>query len=721
MCIRWKLMLLLLAIALLPLVLLTVFTQRATYGLGHHIGRQARDGLTMRAERELMLLVNRQGALLGRTGDLMRLAVQLQASEVERLLAAEPPPAQRVYFGADYDEAGREPEDLRPSARHVRAGPDEQAVPIAISMNETVFTLPPGGSREDVADDIARLARMTPVYRRTYEGYPGISYWLYTTLENGLHQSYPGRGGYPADFEPREREWYHETVRAGTVRWTTPYIEVSTRRPVLTIAAPVHRPDGTLAGVTAIDVAVADVTEVATIPDLDVSTVKMVGLVPRDDFDPHRARGRDINVFSSEEIALFVLAESTDTPADTPWDAPYQATMLDAPDPEFRDMIRDMMAARSGVRRMDRHGRPALWAYGPVWENRTYLLVIVPHDEIIAEADRVQSTVLAMTRTQLKITAAVFGGISLIVVAVALVGSRTVTQPVRRLAAAAERIAAGDFNARVDIQTHDELGALGRTFDAMIPHLRDRMQIRQSLALAMEVQQHLLPREAPRIEGLDVAGHSIYCDETGGDYYDFLDLSELGPRELGIAVGDVTGHGIAAALMMTGARALLRSRAGQSGTLCRLMQEINRHLTADTPVGRFMTLYYLVLDAEGKRVRWASAGHDPAIVYDPTTDTFDEWDGGDIPLGIELEWEYREFARDGLRRDMTIVIGTDGIWESRNADGDLFGKPALREIIRRHAGKSAEEISRAITRAIAEFRGDRPQEDDVTLVVVKVL
>jgi sigma-B regulation protein RsbU (phosphoserine phosphatase) len=178
---------------------------------------------------------------------------------------------------------------------------------------------------------------------------------------------------------------------------------------------------------------------------------------------------------------------------------------------------------------------------------------------------------------------------------------------------------------------------------------------------------------------------------------------------------------VAAALLMTSARALLRTRAGRIGSGSELMNELNRHLSADTPVGRFMTLFYMVLDADAKSVRWASAGHDPAIVYDPAADTFDELAGRDIPLGIELSWQYRESRRDRLPAGCVIVIGTDGIWEARNPRHEQFGKDRLRDAVRRNAGTTAAEIKRAITDSLRAFRQDVPQQDDVTLVVVKVL
>ncbi len=715
-------MILLLLIALVPLVFVTLLANRATYRLNREIGSQTRRALTERAEQQLQLFVNGKAALLGREGRIIELGLQLQAREVERCLAAAAPPAPRVYYSEDYDRGIDLPDDMTTSQRYRRVAADGEPAPIPVTRSEQVFKLAPNVTREAVADDVKRLAMMTPVYRALYEEQGNLFYWQYTGLEDGIHSCYPGHGGYPAVYDLRQRDWYKRAKEQGGLCWTPPYVEVSTRQAVLTAAMPVHRPDGSFAGVTAIDVTVAEIVQRGTLPKLGSSVARMVVLVPRAEFDPNHPRQYDVLSVEPEELGLFVLAQPAEGKADARWQAPYKTVWLESDDQDqFLKMIRDMTAGQSGVRRMSYQHRPSLWAYGQAWQDRGYLVVIAPYDEVIAKAVQAQETVLSLTRSQLKLTAAILVAVCLIVSTLAFLGSRAVTKPVRRLVEAARRIAHGDFEARVRIDTRDELGELGRTFDDMVPKLQDRMRMRQSLALAMEVQRNLLPAGPPSVEGLDIAGESIYCDETGGDYYDFLDLSELGPRELGIAVGDVTGHGIAAALLMTSARALLRSGAGQPGTLSELMEQINRHLTVDTPVGRFMTLFYMVIDTQHKSIRWANAGHDPAIIYDPGTDSFGELGGGGIPLGIEMNWAYKEFRRDRLDPGQIIVIGTDGIWETHNPQREMFGKEALREIIRQHANSSAEEISRAITGAIADFRQHHPQEDDVTLVVAKAL
>src|SRR5262249_23938033 len=161
----------------------------------------------------------------------------------------------------------------------------------------------------------------------------------------------------------------------------------------------------------------------------------------------------------------------------------------------------------------------------------------------------------------------------------------------------------------------------------------DRLRLRHSLGVAMEVQQRLLPAGAPQVRGLDVAGHSTYCDETGGDYYDFLVLDKAAPDVVLVALGDVMGHGGAAALVMAGVRAVLRDRAA-GGSLAELMSRLNQVIAADHHGDRFMTMHLSVIEGGTRTMRWVSAGHDPAIVFDPSADRFEEVGEGELPLGI---------------------------------------------------------------------------------------
>jgi sigma-B regulation protein RsbU (phosphoserine phosphatase) len=314
-----------------------------------------------------------------------------------------------------------------------------------------------------------------------------------------------------------------------------------------------------------------------------------------------------------------------------------------------------------------------------------------------------------------------FSFIVLILLLIRWVTGRTVSS-IRDVSSAAENIAQGDYTASLPVRSQDEVGQLIRNFNTMTSQLQERMRLKEALDLAMEVQQSLLPKEAPRIENFDIAGQSIYCDETGGDYYDFIEFSELGHGRVGVAVGDVAGHGIAPALLMTTVRALLRSRIIQSGSLAQMITDVNRLLCIDTSEsGNFMTLFFMLMDSDNPEVQWVRAGHEPAIVYDPSTDSFSELYGDGIALGVDETWSFQENRQELWSDSQIVLIGTDGIWESENLQGEGFGKKRLREIIRSHKHHTSQEIVHAITKALADHRQTAPQQDDITMVVVKKL
>jgi sigma-B regulation protein RsbU (phosphoserine phosphatase) len=293
-----------------------------------------------------------------------------------------------------------------------------------------------------------------------------------------------------------------------------------------------------------------------------------------------------------------------------------------------------------------------------------------------------------------------------------------VTRSAADLARAARRLAQGDFSARAHPRGRDELAELGGIFNDMAPQLADRVRMRESLELAMEVQHRLLPKSPPRLPGLDMAAISIYCDETGGDYYDFFEFADRKAGRVGLVVGDVTGHGVGAALLMATARALLRPRTEEGGTPGEIVAGVNRDLTLDTMgTGRFMTLFYLEIDPSARRLAWARAGHDPALLHDPRAGTFRELDGRGIPLGIVEDAAYEDKDMGGVPDGAVLVIGSDGIWETRNPAGEMFGKDRLRQVVREKSAAGAAAVLEAVVQALDDFRGGGPQEDDVTLVV----
>ena len=298
--------------------------------------------------------------------------------------------------------------------------------------------------------------------------------------------------------------------------------------------------------------------------------------------------------------------------------------------------------------------------------------------------------------------------------------SLNLARPFKNIVQVLQEVRNGIFSRKVQVTTNDEIGYTGDVINEMTQGLIERDRMRQSLALAMEVQQRLLPKNPPRIPGLDIAGRSIYCDETGGDYFDYLNLSRDGHHCLGLAVGDVSDHGIQSALLMTTVRAFLRQRAFRRGSLAHILRDVNRQLVRDVEEsGQFMTMFYCEMDLAQGSLSWVRAGHDPALLFNRASQSFTDLGGRGLALGLVKEAEFEESSRK-LQSGEILVMATDGVWESQNRRGEQFGKEAFKRIIRDNAQDSATGIVEAVIQALDSFSGRPAMKDDVTLLVVKV-
>jgi sigma-B regulation protein RsbU (phosphoserine phosphatase) len=315
-------------------------------------------------------------------------------------------------------------------------------------------------------------------------------------------------------------------------------------------------------------------------------------------------------------------------------------------------------------------------------------------------------------------------GIGAVFIAAILLLIRFVTggvvASIQDVSKAAKTVAQGDYHVELPAGSKDEIGELMQSFNTMVHQLEERVRMKDSLDLAREVQQNLLPRNSVSDAGLEIAGKSLYCDETGGDYYDFIHYPDA--NRICIAVGDVSGHGIAAALLMATVRAMIRYNEKGAENPGGLISSINRLLCEDTAeTGDFMTLFYLLYDASNAEMQWVRAGHDPAILYDPERDSFAELDGRGLALGVDKNWIYSTYKRSQIRYGQIVLIGTDGIWEAENDKGERFGKDRLKRVIRRHSYACADKIKNSIVDALIKFRNGKNQEDDITLVVIKAV
>ncbi len=297
---------------------------------------------------------------------------------------------------------------------------------------------------------------------------------------------------------------------------------------------------------------------------------------------------------------------------------------------------------------------------------------------------------------------------------------RQILLPVLSVAEGSARVTSGDLDTRLVPRGSNEISDLIGSFNRMVEGLKHRDQLRHSLEVAMQVQQNLLPGMHPAFAGLDISGKSIYCDETGGDYYDYIEYPEQSGK-IGLVIGDVSGHGISSALLMASARAFLRQRLALPGDLSQAVTDVNHQFSRDVAEsGSFMSLFYLEIDRLDRCLSWVRCGHDPALLYDPADGSIIELKGSGVALGVDENYHFDQYRRSEIRPGQIVVLGTDGIWEAHNESGEMFGKEALSRLIIESSRQSAGEILTSIVNALENFRGSGKFEDDVTVIVVKV-
>ena len=244
-------------------------------------------------------------------------------------------------------------------------------------------------------------------------------------------------------------------------------------------------------------------------------------------------------------------------------------------------------------------------------------------------------------------------------------------------------------------------------------------ETRRALLVAREIQLSFIPPD-PRVDGFRVAARSAPCDETGGDYIDFAPSSTLMQGRSGslfVAIGDVSGHGLGAALIMATSRAFLRALLIQSSDLAEVFAGLNRLTLGDFRRGRFMTLFAACADPGSQQLSYVSAGHDPAFLYRPETGLLCELKATGPPLGIVPDATFPTASVEFVPGDV-LVLATDGVWEAVNDLGQSFGRESLSQAIRDEASAAPEQLVESIESRVRAFCGSMGQRDDISLVAV---
>ena len=475
MSIRTRLLVLLRALAVLPMALLGAYTLRSLDTLGRQVGAETHEALLAGEFARLRVKVSDAVLIYGRQTEALEHIVGDQVMLAEAALADGSRSA-ALDFSSDFD-AGRVPTSL--SERHARLLADGTTEPIAVSLDRVVIHTPPGVSRQSVAGDAGRLASLAPDYARLSAlGDLGVL-WHYTSLASGLHSAYPGHGGYPESFDPRDRPWYREAVAKRGPIWSVPFVDVSTRTIVSGVAQAIHAPSGEIVGVTGIDVSVPKIFHgfQAKVEEWGQASEAMIVRLHED--------GR-------------VEVKGHERPGERPrdWNAALGEDLLDDPGGEIAAALtRAGEASAPALLRHPHRGADSLWAVAPILDRGAYLAVVVPLATVTQTAAGLEAVVAQSFRAQGMGLVVGLLLVSLAVVALASWTASGFTRPLRLLSETAGAIAGGDLGSRARIERRDELGSLANSVNHMAESIekllesQEEAQIQALKALTKALQK----------------------------------------------------------------------------------------------------------------------------------------------------------------------------------------------------------------------------------------
>ena len=730
---RWKILIILLTFSLVPLFVLKTHGLNSLKELGSDLQTQTRVTLLERATQNLAEQARSAAVTINLEDRLYRTTLKSIQGEAElRLNDNDIPPQSRELFITSPDGELNKPElqsdpdykkiaMLQMGKRHKEKHqtPEDNIkrgdlIDLPISRDHLSFWLPEGLSLQQVNPEIARLAPLLDDFKSCAESLKELVLWQEVILENGLTVTYPGHDSFPRKYDPRVYDWYKEAHRQGIPVWTLPSTDAATKTLCNRLTVPLYGNNNNFIGVASLVIPIGKSLNKALVStDTSIAKVMIVSTLHRE---------------KKDQESLLVLGKIDEELLKMPvrpehgrfWQAPPKEEWLNEDTPEFKTLITDVDNGYSGVLQMTFRGVPSLWTYSPV-HKAVAILFITPINEFTAEADEAEQYVHESIANQYEGTSLIAIAVIISIAIVAYFVSQSLSKPIRKLSEAMIKVGEGDWDARADFHSKDELGDLAQNFNYMVPQLHEHSRIRQALSLADEAQRSLFPQATPEIEGTDIGARCIFSEKTGGDYYDFLGCATCGPEIFATAIGDVSGHGINAALLMTSARAYIRALSGRGRNLVEAVMDINRLITKDcAQTGHFMTMFMAICNMQNKTVNWIRAGHDPGLIYSPYTDSFDQLIGEGLALGVEEEYQYREYTTQ-MTQGQILVLYTDGIWESHDPSGKQFGKDRLKQLIRDNCHRQAQDISDTILKEVSTYRSGLPLEDDCTIIVVKFL
>ena len=247
----------------------------------------------------------------------------------------------------------------------------------------------------------------------------------------------------------------------------------------------------------------------------------------------------------------------------------------------------------------------------------------------------------------------------------------------------------------------------------------EKKRLDHDLEIARDIQRILLPSEAPAIDGFQISGINVPARLVSGDYFDYIRVDD---ERLGVAIADVSGKGVPASLIMAICRSVLRAEAARNPSPADVLRNVNRQLYPDIKEDMFISMAYLILDHHRDSITLARAGHDAPLLYKQQSQTVTPVKSPGMVVGIDSGNVFDRLTVDfaiSLERDDCLVLYTDGVTETLNAEGDEFGLDRVIQTVRARANDGAQAIVKKIIQDVRDFTGSLPQNDDITLIAIR--
>ena len=579
----------------------------------------------------------------------------------------------------------------------------------------SVLFLSPGVEHHIPLEERNALGMMDAIFIPVYSSDPNLAA-VYVGTRSGMSVIYPWFTGMDAAFDPRTRDWFTQAEEKGDLTWSKPYVDLLGHGLMITCSKPVPDPEKGWFWVVGADITIETINQ--NIIGTQVGESGYAMLIDSEG-----------NIISRPGLSS----------GDMRWDESFETeNLLDSANPGLRAVAMDMMSGNTGVARVQYENGERFIAYAPVESVNWSVAVVMPVEEVVAPAEATRESILAASdetashitgqQDQMRtIFSAAFFVLLAVVGILTLIFTRHLTRPIEELQKGSEAIGAGNLDYTVTVQSGDEFEDLADSFNHMAADLKEHIEnlrkttaekerIEKELEIAKEIQQSFLPEKSPELPGLDLEGFNLPAAEVGGDFFDFIPLTD---DQWGLVIADVSGKGVPAALFMALSRTLVRASTTHHQDPAESIREANQNIFLDAKTSMFVTLFYAVLDANRKVLSYINAGHNPPMLFSSGSSAVTLLEARGIALGV-IDTIDLESVTVPLNPGDVVVLYTDGVTEATNDRDEEYGVTRLRDIVMASRDLPAREIITTIVQDVIRFTGARPQFDDITLMILKV-